>query len=646
MFRSNSLRAAVALALCLPALAFAQDAKLFAKPAEYTGAHLSPLGDYVSVSTPFEERRILSIIKLSGDYSRSGIKFDAREQPVNVNWVDDHRLVVEKAKDYGYLVGSLASTGDIYASDADGTHQLQLFGYVPDSGGNKSSRLKDQANVHFIEPVEGSPGDGLFYFAPWTERASTAISAVYRVNTRTGHREQLTQFPDAVDIAMDKAGTPRFLLGRALDGTQSVRYRPQPGESEWIAAPRSLVGVEFSVLYFDPDNNHVYATISDKGEPASLYRVSLSNGTREQLATNPNYELDSWQQAGRLGPPVAVTYTSGKPKVDYLDPKSEWAQLHSGLMKAFPGQMVDFIDLTRDENKLMFYVYSDRHPGAYYLYDRTTHAPQLLFEAMEWIDPARMSPMMPIEFKNRGGQALFGYYTAPAGKTGALPLVVMPHGGPFGVEDHWGYDPDVQFLASLGYAVLQVNYRGSGQRGDTFEDSTYTQWGTGIQDDIADGVRYLIEQKLADPAKVCIYGVSFGGYSAMMNPIRNPGMYKCSIAYAGVYDMNAHFGDRDGSKQGRSWWTRSMGDEATRTAQSPALQVDKLDVPVLLIHGKTDSIVPFSQFGIAEAALKKAGKPYETLAKADEGHGFYKEANRVEAYERMKAFLLKYNPPD
>jgi dipeptidyl aminopeptidase/acylaminoacyl peptidase len=222
----------------------------------------------------------------------------------------------------------------------------------------------------------------------------------------------------------------------------------------------------------------------------------------------------------------------------------------------------------------------------------------------------------------------------------------MPHGGPFGVEDHWGFDPDVQFLASLGYGVLQVNYRGSGGRGDDFEVANYGGWGTGIQDDITDAVKYVVAQGLADAGKMCIYGVSFGGYSAMMNPIRNPGMYKCAIAYAGVYDMDKHYEFRNGSKQGRSFFEMTMGDQAARRAQSPALQIEKLDAPLLLIHGKTDYIVPFDQFNIADSALKRAGKTYETLAKADEGHGFYKEANRAEAYARIRAFLLKYNPPN
>jgi dipeptidyl aminopeptidase/acylaminoacyl peptidase len=309
--------------------------------------------------------------------------------------------------------------------------------------------------------------------------------------------------------------------------------------------------------------------------------------------------------------------------------------------------MVDFVDVTKDEKQVLLYTYSDRNPGTYYLFDRTTNKPSLLFQTRDWIDPAKMSPMAPIEFKNRGGDTIYGFFSAPLGKPGPHPLVVMPHGGPFGVSDQWGFDNDVQFLTSLGYAVLQVNYRGSGGRGDTFRTSTYRQWGTGIQDDIADAVKHVIAQKMADPAKVCIFGISFGGYSAMMNPIRNPGMYKCSIGYAGVYDLAKMQAADDGSKQLRSWFTREVADDPAQIiAQSPTKQVAALDVPMLLIHGKSDRVAPFEQFTAARFALGQAGKSYETLEKADEGHGFYKEANRVEAYERIRTFLLKHNPPN
>jgi dipeptidyl aminopeptidase/acylaminoacyl peptidase len=256
-----------------------------------------------------------------------------------------------------------------------------------------------------------------------------------------------------------------------------------------------------------------------------------------------------------------------------------------------------------------------------------------------------MAPTAPIEFKNRSGEKIYAFYTAPAGKTGPLPLIVMPHGGPFYVSDSWGFDADAQFLASQGYSVLQVNFRGSANRGQNFESAAHRGWGTTIQDDIADAVNAVVAQNLADKNKVCIYGGSFGAYSAMMNPIRNPGMYKCAIGYAGVYDLAKMVDNADASKQIRAFWARSLGtDEQTYQLQSPVHHLAKLDVPVLLIHGKTDYTARFNQYVTLEAALKRSGKTYETLVKPEEGHGFYSEVNQAEAYEKIAEFLKKNNP--
>lgn len=655
MKHNSCLRLAVSLAWLAAAsgTAVGQDAaKLFAKEPEYQGATLSPTGEYIAVTTPFEDRRALSLIKLSGNYDRNVIKFDIGPdprsgdivipQPTSPTWTDDNRIMVTKSKDYGRF-GSLVSTGDVYAANADGSEQSQLWGYLPDRG-NVRSRFKDGGRPYLIDVLDGTKGEALFYFLPWTRGNSANVTSVYRVDTHRGLRTLVESFDDNVDVAADNNGKLRVKSTVDLQEVQHVQLRAQP-DAEWKDAPASLVGKSFGPWWFDADNTHFYAQISDKGEPASLYKVDIAAATREKLASNPYLEVTGIERAGRRGPPVVLTYVSGKPKVDYLDPSSEWVKLHAGLMKAFPGQMVTFVDVTRDEKKVLLFVYSDRHPGAYYVFDRTTNKPALLFETRSWIDPSKMSPMVPIEFKNRGGETIFGFLTTPLGRTGPQPLVVMPHGGPFGISDYWGFDNDAQFLASLGYAVLQVNYRGSGGRGDNFTDATERQWATGIQDDIADGVKHVIAQNLVDAKKVCIYGASFGGYSAMMNPIRNPGMYKCAIGYAGVYDLVKLESDEDGSKQGRAFFERSVGkDKSELATQSPTALVAKLDVPILLIHGKSDYTAPFSQFNAATAALSHAGKTYETLVKPNEGHGFYKEANRAEAYDRMRAFLLKYNP--
>ncbi len=657
MFRSNILRAAVAFALCAPGAALAQSpiadpAKFFSREPDYGSATMSPSGDYVAVDTPDGGNRALTMIRLTGTLERNLFRFRGntdrwenivKKSPANVTWSDDSHLVVFEGYDYGTF-GSKFVSGNVYATSADAKDQVHLFGYINDDT-TKRGRLKDEGTPFLLKALDDSKGHALFYFWPRTVGNSETVTRVYRVDTHTGSREQIEHFDDSVGITADNTGKARVNYREDLSGNQIVAYRPTP-DSAWTSMPGSLKGRSIYVWFFEPDNNTAYGTISEKGEPAQLYRLNFSAGTRERIGGQPNQDIAGYERAGRLGPPVVLSYDAGKPKIDYLDTASPWAQLHSGLMKAFPGNMVSFVDITRDEKKLLFKTWSDRDPGTYYIFDIATNKPTMLFQTFEDWDVNKMSPTMPLEFKNRGGESINAFLTIPQGKPGAHALVVMPHGGPYGISDSWGYDRDAQFLASLGYSVLQVNYRGSGGRGENFEMSTWKQWGTGIQDDITDGVKHVIGQGLADAGKICIYGGSFGGYSAMMNPIRNPGMYKCAIGYAGVYDIRQDVQKDDASKQNRSYFSRTRGDDATMIEQSPLTHVAKLDVPILLIHGKSDHTADFEQFQFAEAALKKAGKTYETLAKANEGHGFYKPENQQEAYNRIKAFLLKYNPPN
>ena len=265
-------------------------------------------------------------------------------------------------------------------------------------------------------------------------------------------------------------------------------------------------------------------------------------------------------------------------------------------------------------------------------------------EAMPWLKAENMAPSMPFTFKSRDGLTLHGFITARPGGD-PKPMIVMPHGGPHGPYDSWTYDSDAQFLASRGYAVLQVNFRGSGGRGKDFLESGYREWGGKMQDDIADGVKWAIDNKQADPARICTYGASYGGYAALMQTIRYPELYKCAIGYVGVYDLQVmkKEGDITDRNSGRRYLDRALGtDEALLRAWSPAQNVDKIKVPVFLAQGSIDKRVPMEQFNALKNAFKAAGVPIETMVAQGEGHGFYKPENRAELYKRMEAFLSRH----
>ena len=341
-----------------------------------------------------------------------------------------------------------------------------------------------------------------------------------------------------------------------MNGKQVVRYRRLASDAELApVAANTDRAHAWHVWFFEPDNNHVYAEISEHGEPGTLYRFALAEGTRERIAGNPTMEVTGIERAGYLGNPFAVTYSAGRPKIDFTDAKSEWAQLYSGLMKLFPGRVGQTSqEVTRDNNKVLFFVLQ-RSPSRRLLPIRSQppRTPQLLFETMAWIESGEACRRRtPIEFKNRGGDTSERVLHRTLGQdTARTPLVVMPHGGPFGVIRRLGIRPGraVPGEPRLRRAAGELPRLGRPGRG--FHASPPTSSGAPESRTTSPTASmHRSPRRLVDSSKVCIYGASFGGYSAMMNPIRNPGMYKCAIGYAGVYDLAKLYADRDGSRQG------------------------------------------------------------------------------------------------
>jgi len=290
------------------------------------------------------------------------------------------------------------------------------------------------------------------------------------------------------------------------------------------------------------------------------------------------------------------------------------------------------------------FVSSDRNPGDYYLYDGRTHAVRYLFSELPGIDPKAMAAMQPISFKARDGQTIHGYLTLPMGKHKDLPLVINPHGGPFGIRDYWTFDPETEFLAYHGFAVLQVNYRGSGGYGIAFQRAGYQQWGKAMQDDLTDATRWAVQQGIADPQRICIYGGSYGGYAALEAVVKEPDLYKCAIGYAGVYDL-VMLHDRGGelyfqSHGMGSYLNDTLGDnlDALRAA-SPVDHVNRIKAALFLAHGGADKTVPIDQVNELRSALDKAGTKYEWLYFPNEGHGFFKIDHQVTFYNEMLSFL-------
>jgi dipeptidyl aminopeptidase/acylaminoacyl peptidase len=603
---------------------------------------MSPTGEYAALAVPTSNglETQLQIMKLDGSGSTKVLRFGPQEHVADIVWTADDRLVVARAQ-LEPLKARPRSTGQLITTDADGKNQNILFGYVPDMGVKRGKR-KDHGWSAISKVLNREPGMVLVDFTCWNcgEEPDTVI---FKVDTRTGERKEVERGAQNADFQFDQTGEARLRTTWDDNDEPVLAYRRDKGAA-WAPLPTSIAGRTITNARFADDDNTVYAFVTDALEPAQAYRIDLKAGTRTKLAGRDDVAASSFMYEGRDGIPFAVTFDAEKPTLQYIDPTSEWAQLHAALMKSFPRQMVSFVSFSRDGGKVMFSVWSDRNIGSYYVYDRNRKQVAKILDYMPWLKPDAMASTRPIAFKARDGKTLYGLYTAPAG-AGPKPMIVMAHGGPYGVYDRWGFDRDAQFLANRGYGVLQVNYRGSGGRGEAFMREGWKGWGTKIQDDITDGVRWAIAEQLADPARICTYGASFGGYTALEQPILNHGMYKCAIGYVGVYDLPLMRKTDRGIGQTRRtsrFFDRTLGTDMDALAKvSPALHASDIAVPVFLVHGSDDRTADFNQFKAMRAALETAGKPAEVFVAPGEGHGFVKPENTSELLRRMEAFLDK-----
>ena len=290
-------------------------------------------------------------------------------------------------------------------------------------------------------------------------------------------------------------------------------------------------------------------------------------------------------------------------------------------------------------------MYSDVSPGDYYLIDTQTNNARFLVSSRSWVDPKKMRHKEPVKLQARDGLVLHGYLTRPRDEPGPYPLIVLPHGGPIGVRDTWSFNWEAQLFAHYGYAVLQVNYRGSAGYGDAFERAGYREWGGKMQDDVTDATQWAIAQGIATKDNICIYGASYGGYAALMGAVREPTLYQCAASYAGVTDLQLMYesGDTRYSNVGRTYLEEVFGaDPEFLRARSPAYNADRIGIPVLIIHGKADWRADYEHATRMRDALEKAHKDVQFVPLKFEGHGAYDEENRIQVYTTLLDFLAKY----
>ena len=441
---------------------------------------------------------------------------------------------------------------------------------------------------------------------------------------------------EAIHWISDRDGVPRAALTlgrqRRRDRDLHLLYRAD-STSDWEEVGSWRVGpwddVEALVIPVGiAANGHDLLVLTGKGTNTSALREYLVD--EEKLGAvvyeNPAFDIVDVVFGYERNELVAVVYEEeGIRRYHYLDPTD--AAQQAALDRLFPGKAVRATSHTRDRQFLTAFVSDSRDPGRHYFVDLRKAQTIDVGAAVRRIDPALMSPVGAMKVVAKDGQEIEAFLALPVSFTGSLPpLVVVPHGGPIGIRDTREFDPIVQSLATGGYAVLQVNYRGSAGRGRDFRDAGQRAWGREIEDDIEAALDRVLAEKRVDPERICIFGGSYGGYSALISITRRPQRYRCAVAAAAPTDLLLMFESSDfaATEEGRQSFAEIVGDPDRDREHlieiSPAYHAQEMDVPILLVHGDRDTRVDVEHADRMKAMLEVYGRPPEWMLLRDAGH--------------------------
>ncbi len=598
--------------------------------AEFERIAVSPDGTKLAIARHVGESTTVTI------HNRSDLKplinFDPGGKGAisYLRWMDDQRLVVGATR-IGTLYGFASFQPVLVVANLDGRTPSVLPGA-------------------FIGTVDGDP-DHILVHRCGTEPGKRECN-LPEIRLRTlqeggkqddTHDTLVIQGPADTAMIANQAGNAGFAIKFEDDDTGRT-FVYQPADKTWsLLNDASKTKLEVKPIGVSRNGRSGFLQSQRKQGPDLVERYDFATGKRTPLyvdpVSNPLRLVASLDGQEILG----AYYEPTNPKLHLWLPEHPDAKILTELQAAFPGKFVLIASASKDHNILVLNISSDRDPGTWYLFDRQARKASVLARESPWIDASKQSGMTPFTVRARDGLELHGLLSVPAGSTGKLlPLVVVPHGGPYWVLDSWGYDPEVQILTQHGYAVLQVNFRGSGGYGWQFIEKGERQWGRAMQDDVTDATRWAIAQGVADPDRICIYGASYGGYAALMGPIREPGLYKCAAAYAAPTDLSLMFrwGSIRRDDLGKRYLERVLGnDKIELAANSPAKLADRIGVPVLLAHGYRDSRVDIRHAHAMKSALARNKRLADYAEYSETGHFLMLDRHRLDFYARLLRLL-------
>ncbi len=588
------------------------------------GYDLSPDGQTLSFLQPWESRMNIFVRPTAGGEAK--------------------RVTSEKERD----IRNYAWKGNkflVYAMDDKGDENFHLKRVDLKSGEVKDLTPFPKVRSDIIDDLQDvSETDILITL----NKRNPELFDAFRLNVATGEMKMVAQNPGKVDRWItDHAGVIR--AATETDGVNASLLTRPDEKTPFKKVLTTNFREQVSPQFYTFDNKNIYAVSNIGRDKQAVVTIDPATGKElEKLYENPEVDVDALAYSKKRKVVTFATFTTWKTDRKFFDPQSE--QMYKTLEEKLPGYEVEVVAHDKAEDKFIVMASNDRSPGTRNLFDAKSGSLTKLVEVAPWLKEAELAPMKPVEYQTRDGLTIHGYLTLPLGREPKnLPVVINPHGGPW-ARDTWGFNPEVQFLANRGYAVLQMNFRGSTGYGRKFWEASFKQWGQKMQDDITDGVQWLIKQGIADPKRVAIYGGSYGGYATLAGVTFTPDLYAAAVDYVGVANMFTFM------KTIPPYWKPFLDmfhemvgdpekDKAMMEAVSPVLHADKIKTPLLVAQGAHDPRVNKAESDQMVEALKKRGVDVEYMVKDNEGHGFHNEENRFDFYGAMEKFLAKYLKP-
>ena len=590
----------------------------FFKDPEKAGFRISPNGQMIIFRAPHMGRLNVFVQKLD-DTAAIPITHETERSIYDAFWESDDRI--------------------IFTKDIGGDENIHVLSVKPDGSGLIDHTPFEKVQSEVIDILEDRPEELLIS----NNKRNPEIFDVYLLNTATGDLKMVAENPGNITgWITDHEGKIRAAV--TADGVNtSLLYRDSEKKKF-----RTVITTSFketlSPVIFTFDNKNLYC-LSNLGRDKTAVVEFDPNTAKEVKVLYENADADVvGLDYSRLRKVLTLAYyETDKLHKHFLD--STMQQIDNKIKSQIPADYIFQITRkSKDETKLLAVANSDRYYAGYYLYDVNSGEFRKLADFMPWLKEEDMAAMKPITYNSRDGLTIQGYLTLPKGmKAEKLPVVINPHGGPW-ARDSWGFNPEVQFLANRGYAVLQMNFRGSTGYGRKFWESSFKQWGRTMQDDITDGVKWLISQGIADSTRIAIYGGSYGGYATLAGITLTPELYACAVDYVGVANMFTFM------KTVPPYWEplrqmfyEMIGDPVKDSLLladvSPAFHVNRIRCPLFVAQGKNDPRVNINESNQIVDSLRRMGVTVEYMVKDNEGHGFYNQENQFDFYRAMEKFL-------